>query len=99
MSTAIWVGAITGLVVGFAIQIAILFYLVKIWGVIEEAIYYGIVPGFLEGRAREKAIEILGVGWIHDRQEAERVCHILGTMKNDNGLYMQLSELLKRSSE
>ena len=94
MSTAIWVGAVIGLIIGFLIQAAILFYLVKIWGVLKEAISY--VPGLLEGRARKKATEILAVGWIHDRQEAKRVCDILSTMKNDYRLYVQLSELLKK---
>lgn len=96
---AIWIGAIIGAVLGFSIQVAILVYLVKIWGVLNEAISCGIVPGLLEGRAKERAIKILRIGWIHDRQEAERVCHTLSTMKNgkeNNSLYVQLSGLLDK---
>lgn len=100
MSTAIWVGAIIGVIIGFSIQIAILIYIMKIWGVLNEAISRGIVPGLLEGRAKKQATEILRTGWIYDRKGAEQVCHILSMAKDDKeatSLYVQLNEQLNKS--
>lgn len=96
---AIWVGAIIGIIIGFLIQVFILIYLVKIWGILDEAISYGIVPGLLEGRAKEETREILEIGWIRDLKQAELVCHSLSLAKNDKealNLYVQLKELLNK---